>query len=65
MQKEPPFLFWVCWKDVEEILNLDPSKACQDTDIDIPSRILKENADIFTDILHYNFNNSIYQSEFP
>ena len=55
----------MCWKDVEELLNLDASKACQDKDIDIQSRILKENADIFTDILHYNFNNSIYQSEFP
>ena len=39
------------------------SKACQDSDI--PSGIIKENADIFTDILHSSFNNSIYQSEFP
>ena len=26
---------------------------------------MKENADIFTDILHSCFDNSIYQSEFP
>ena len=28
-------------------------------------RIIKENVDIFTDILHSSFNNSIYDSEFP
>ena len=33
-----------------EILNLDVSKACQDTDI--PSKIIKENADIFASFLH-------------
>ena len=31
----------------------------------MPSRIIKENADIFTNILHSSFNNSIYDSEFP
>ena len=50
-------------ESLKEILNLDILKACQDSDI--PSRIIKENADIFTDILHPSFNNSIYQSEFP
>ena len=48
---------------LKETLNLDASKACQD--LDIPSRIIKEHADIFTDFLHSSFNNSIYQSEFP
>ena len=38
--------------------NLDVSKACQD--LDIPSRIIKENADTFKDFLHSSFNNSIY-----
>ena len=36
-------------------------EICQD--LDIPSKIIKENADIFTNILHSN--TSIYQSEFP
>ena len=45
------------------ILNLDASKACQDSDV--PSRIINENADFFTDSLHSSFNNSIYQAEFP
>ena len=31
----------------------------------IPSRIIKENFDIFTAVPHFSFNNSIYQSEFP
>ena len=39
------------------------SKACQD--LDIPSRIIKENPDVFSDILHSSFNDSIYQAEFP
>ena len=36
---------------LKEILNLDTSKACQDSDI--PSRIIKENADAFTDISQF------------
>ena len=46
-----------------EILNLDVSKACQDTDI--PSKIIKENADIFASFLHSSFNTSVTNSEFP
>ena len=42
---------------LKETLNLDASKACQD--LDIPSRIIKENVDIFTDFLHSSCNNSI------
>ena len=33
--------------------------------ISIPSRIIKENSDIFAAVPHFSFNNSIYQSEFP
>ena len=48
---------------LKEILHLAASKACQDSDI--PSRIIKTNADIFTHFLHSSFDNSIYQSKFP
>ena len=59
-KKNPQFSFRCVDKDeiLKEILNLDASKACQDSDI--PPRIIKENADIFTYILHSRFNNSIY-----
>ena len=48
---------------LRDILNLDVSKACQDTDI--PSKIIKENADIFASFLHSSFNTSVTNSEFP
>ena len=41
---------------------MDTSKACQDTDI--PTKILKESADIFADILHASFNEFVKKSEF-
>ena len=44
------------------ILNLGASKACQDTNI--PSKIIKENADIFANFLHSSFNTSVTNSEF-
>ena len=64
-KKNSQFSFKCVDKDeiLKEILNLDASKVCQDSDI--PSRNIKENADIFTGILNFNFNNSIYQSESP
>ena len=64
-KKDLQFSFKCLDKDeiLIEVLNLDALKACQDSDI--PSRIIKENSDIFTDIFHSSFNNSIYQSEFP
>ena len=64
-KKNPQFSLRCVDKDeiLKEILNLDAPKSCQDSDI--PSRIIKENADIFTDILSSSFNNLIYQSEFP
>ena len=46
-----------------EVLNLDVSKACQDTDI--PSKIIKENADIFASFLHSSFNTSVTNAKFP
>ena len=64
-QKIPYFSFRCVDTDeiLKEILNLDASKACQDSDI--PSRIIKENVAIFTDFLHCSFSNLIHQSEFP
>ena len=50
-------------KIFREILNLDVSKASQDTDIF--SKIIKENADIFASFLHSSFNTSVTYSEFP
>ena len=46
-----------------EVLKLETSKACQDTDI--PTKIIKENADIFADILLASFNDSVEKSNFP
>ena len=42
---------------------METSKACQDTDI--PTKIIKENADIFADILLASFNDSVKKSNFP
>ena len=44
-------------------LDLDVSKACQDTDV--PSKIIKENTDIFASFLHSSFNTPVTNSEFP
>ena len=44
-------------------MKLETSKACQDTDI--PTKIIKENADIFADILLASFNDSVEKSNFP
>ena len=65
MQKEPLNFLSSADKDkiLKEILNLDASEACQNSDI--PPRIIEENPDIFTGLLNSSFNNSIYQSEFP
>ena len=48
---------------LREILCLDSAKASQDTDI--PTKIIKYNADIFIDFLLPGFNNSITTSIFP
>ena len=64
-KKHAAFLFSEVAKEkiFRDILNLDVSKACQDTDI--PSKIIKENADIFASFLHSSFNTSVTNSEFP
>ena len=46
-----------------EILNLNISKSCQDSDI--PTKIIKENADMFGNILFHNFNGCLIDSIFP
>ena len=49
---------------LKEILSLDTSKASQDTDI--PTKILKENADIFSDFSFANYNATVVEnSAFP
>ena len=64
--KQPLFSFSEVTRDeiLKEILSLDTTKACQDTDI--PTKILKENADIFSDFLFANYNASVVKtSKFP
>ena len=48
---------------LNEIVNLDAWKSCQDTDV--PTKIIKENADIFADFIHPAINASINKNEFP
>ena len=47
----------------KEILNLDSSKACQDSEI--PRKVIKSNSDIFTDALYSEFNRFLETSVFP
>ena len=45
-------------------MSLDTTKVCQDTDI--PTKILKENADIFSDLLFAYYKASVVKtSKFP
>ena len=46
-----------------DIVNLDASKSCQDTDV--PTKIIKENAHIFADFIHPAINTTINKNEFP
>ena len=48
---------------LSDILKLETSRASQDTDI--PTKIVKENADIFVIVLVSNFNYPIEKSNFP
>ena len=48
---------------LKEILSLNSSKVIQDTDV--PTKIPKDNADIFSDFFLLGFNNSITTSIFP
>ena len=50
-------------KFLTEIQNLNSRKASQQTDR--PAKILKENSDICSYILHHNFSNSLFSSKFP
>ena len=47
----------------QEIVYLDPSKACRDTDV--PTKIIKNNADIFTDFVHPPINASVSNGNCP
>ena len=46
-----------------ELINLDESKATQSNDI--PTKVIKENYDIFATCITENFNNMIESSVFP
>ena len=46
-----------------EISKLNANKSCQENDI--PTKIIKENSDIFSDFLISPLNNSIEKGEFP
>ena len=48
---------------LKEILSIDSAKISQDTGI--PTKIIKDNADIFSDFLLSGFNNSVTASIFP
>ena len=63
-KSDSPFLFTGIGKEEKskETPNLDTSKACQD--INVPTKICKENADIFAEFLHTNFNEFVKKSEF-
>ena len=60
-----PFFFSKIHRDeiLSDILKLETSETYQDTDI--PTKVVKENADIFVNVLFSNFNNSIEKSNFP
>ena len=47
---------------LKDILKLDVSKACQDTDT--PSKIFKQNEDIFPSFLYSSFNTSVTNTGF-
>ena len=44
----------------KEILNLDSAKVCQESDL--PTKIIKANSDIFTEVIHKEFNKGLRQS---
>ena len=48
---------------LKEIKNCKANKATQNTDI--PTKLIKENSDIFADFIFENLNDSISQSVFP
>ena len=48
---------------IKEIKNLDASKASREDDI--PTKIIKENSDIFSNFIYQSFNNMIHVCIFP
>ena len=60
-----PFNFSFVDKEdiLREIKNLKANKATQNTDI--PTKLIKENSEIFADFIFENLNDSISQSVFP
>ena len=46
-----------------EILNLDSSKACQESDL--PTKVIKANSDIFKEVIHKDFNRGLEIVDFP
>ena len=48
---------------MKEINNLKTNKATQSTDI--PTKLIKENSDIFGDFIFGNYNNCVFSSIFP
>ena len=54
----------ITYEDIhKEMRKLDCTKASQDTDI--PSSIIKENADIFANFLYFNYNKAVSDCDFP
>ena len=47
----------------QEILNLDSSKACQEWDL--PTKIIKANSDIFTEVIYKELNRGLEVGNFP
>ena len=43
--------------------DLDRKKTCRENGI--PVKIIKSHKDIFSYVIHHNFNNSLYSSIFP
>ena len=48
---------------LNELRTLNPKKACHESDI--PVKIVKENLDIVSNFVCNNFNNSLFNSNFP
>ena len=54
----------ITYEDIhKEIKKLDCTMGSQDTDI--PSSIIKENADIVTNLLYFSYNKAVSDCEFP
>ena len=47
----------------QEILNLDSSKACQESYL--PMKIIKANSDIFIEVIHKELNRGLEVGNFP